>query len=225
MKDTTDANKTRIFLMDDADLVKKYLKFVKKHNSECKRCIKEVTAETGHQPALFDDGDNAYMAGIVLTPASYDFDKDKAEVIAQRKADAVANGEDPDRVSTYYYSSGVAKTPPPGWRKRVKDDFFCPLLKGGGPEAEAARALMSKWKKIQGPRDYLRENYGIKTRVFAGLSLVTIGIDILDKESEAPKLYVITRGPEQNCTGPHCAEPATHFTEIKHSEYLVAKGE
>lgn len=210
MPEKDEPNKIRVFLMDDPALVKDYLRFVKTERRQVSKCFKEVLAATGHEAMLYDMRTYSHLAGIKVNPPNW-----WETETARKKAEAEAKGEE------YHNYWGHADAPiPAGWRRRVKDDYLCPPLKGGGPEAEAARALCKKWSRIEGPRGYLQRLYGIKAEFFAGLSFCTIGIDVLDEKTDTPKLYVISRGPEQNAK-----TKATNFVEIKHSAYLLAKGE
>lgn len=202
-------NRDRVFMMDDPAMVKAYIAFCHKHSREIKKCRKEVLALTGREPMLYDARTHVYMAGLRINPEGWrESERDRL------KAEDVAAGKEPRGYYGYIKDAPI----PPGWRKRVKDDFLCPPLKGGGPEAEAARALCKKYAKLEGPRGYLQRVHGVKPQVFAGLVFATIGIDVVgDKGSEV--IYVNSKGPEQD------HHPMTGFVEVKKSAYLMAKGE
>lgn len=209
MPQVEDSKRTRIFqLSPEASIA--YLAWMKKHQREVSKCRREVLKATGHEAALFDHGQYIYMAGISINPPNW-----WETETARKKAEAEAKGEE-----YRHWGFGHKDAPiPPGWRKRVKDDFLCPPLKGGGPEADAARALLAKWRRVESPRGYMQRVHGIKAQFFAGLSFITIGIDVLDEKTDHPTVYAISAGAEQK------VEDLVDAVEIKHSAYLVAKGE
>ncbi len=139
-------NRDRVFMMDDPAMVKAYIAHCKKHSRDIKACRKDVLALTGHEPALYDNRTHVYMAGLQLNPEGW-----RESEIERMKAEDIAAGKEPRHYYGYIKDAPI----PAGWRKRVKDDFLCPPLKGGGPEAQAARDLCKKYAKLEGPRGYL----------------------------------------------------------------------
>lgn len=203
----SDSNKTRVFqLTPEASLA--YIANANKYHRWVKRCHREVLKTTGREAALFDHSNRTYLAGLAVNPPKW-----RETETARLKAESEARGEQRS------YFGSIADAPiPAGWRKRVKDDYLSPPLKGGGPEAQAARDLVNKWRS-ENLRGYVQRVHGIKIHVFAGLHFVTIGIDVMDEKTDHPTVYVISSGPEQK------VENLVDAVEIKHSAYLIAKGE
>lgn len=104
------------------------------------------------------------------------------------------------------------RIPPPGWRKRVKDDYLTPPLKGGSLEAEDARTWLAQYKRIPTMRTWLGETLGRKhVTHFSGMHLVAPGMSIHDGA-----LWV-------SCAADYPLEhPA--FERVKVSELLAAAG-
>lgn len=99
---------------------------------------------------------------------------------------------------------------PEGWRKRVKDDYISPPLKGSSPAIKAAQDYCRRWSKVETLRGYLERVHGAPVHHFSGLRFLTTGADV-----QEDKLWIIS--------GPGYEVADERFKPTPLSEYVAMK--
>lgn len=189
-----------IWTTSDKGLIKRYRQIIKAEVAAHNLMVEECTAGWNRLPVAYVRGAYWGMAGIALRTIDHD-EREEAWREERRKAE-------PNRS---YFGLMPKDDPPPGWRKRVKDDFFTPPLKGGGLDADFARELMRRYRSVPNARSLLHECGVKQVEHFEGLRLITPGVEL-----KKGVIYVRS--------GKTFVIPDDRWQPMKMSEYLAVMG-
>lgn len=192
------ADDDTIWTTSDKALVKRYRKLAKEHRNAINLCVEECLAGWNRLPMWITHHEHASMIGLALREKDFDWSAAQKRIAKERGYTSHFGVNVPD------------DAPPPGWRKRVKDDYFSPPLKGGGDDADLTRALVRRYTNVPNVRALLVE-CGAKPYHFAGLRFITAGMDL-----KKGTIYVRQ--------GPGYEIKDDRWQPMKLSEYLALEG-
>lgn len=173
---------TTIFTCDDPAVVEAYLAHAQLERDLLNLAVEESKDRWRRLPMISRGTTRNNVLGLAIREYDWSYEESYERYKAENPD---AWGFSPDRFEPVVI--------PDGWRRRVKDDYLSPPLKktrtgwtGTQDDAEAARDYCRRWSQVETPRGYVERVHGAPHMHFAGLSLITIGLDV--KED---KLWVI----------------------------------
>lgn len=190
-----------VFACDDPDVIAGYVAHAQLERDILNACVEEAKERWQRLPMVQRGTTRTTVLGLAVRPHDWSWEAARDRYRASQPEDRTLWGFDADRHDPVVI--------PEGWRKRVKDDYLSPPLKGSSEAILEARAFLRKYS-CESVRGYLERVHGAPHVHFAGMRLITIGADV--KED---RLWIIA--------GQGYEVKDERFVQVPLSEYVAMR--